>query len=152
MRKRRWGGGQALTGCALVAISAWLAGCAADKRQAPSPSADGAAPAGPPACAVPREAATAEMVGYYEALAQVSELRYDEARPRLDGFAAQFDGNGDVVHAADAMFWAGFCCEKLDQRGEALARFQRVMARWPASEAARRAQQHIDLLTAAGTQ
>jgi TolA-binding protein len=132
-------------GLAIALLAAMLAAGGCQNLQAPSRGQEPDVTPSPVETAQPR--ASAEMLAYYDALAQVAELRYDQARPRLDELAGRFEQELDEAHAAEATFWAAWCCEKLDQQPDALERYHRVLARWPGTDAAAKAQQRIDLLT-----
>ena len=136
-RARKCGRYRSGAACAALSVgvwlAAWLGGCAA----APKPQAD-RLPAS--AAVAPRSALEADEQGLYEhAWSLVEAGRYAEAE---EAYRSWLSVHGRISRARTpkAMFWLGYCQEKLGRTETALRSYDELREKFPADEAARRAQ------------
>jgi hypothetical protein len=87
-----------------------------------------------------------EMIVYREALALIDKLEYALAAPKLQQVTGQFESAGDTAHAAESMFWLGFCREKLHRDDQARQTYVTVIERFSESKPAEYAQQRLDAM------
>jgi len=94
-----------------------------------------------------RQAATGGvMVVYREALALIDKMEYAPAVVKLEQVVIQFDAAGDVVHTPQAMFWLGFCREKLALDDSARQAYVTVIQRFADSRSAEHARRRLDAM------
>ena len=86
------------------------------------------------------------MIVYREALTLIDKLEFDAAAAKFQQVIGQFDAAGDMVHTAEAMFWLGFCREKLDRDDQARQAYVTVIERFAGSTPAEYARQRLDAM------
>ena len=125
-----------VTAVVLTCVAAALSGCA-DAGYAPQYKPD---PVGKMAKAPP-----AEVRRFNRSVALASELKYAEALEGFEQVIEPFEQAGRTERTAEAMFWAGYCHEKLGRPAAAAAYYPRAAELHPttaaASQAARRLRQ-----------
>lgn len=72
-----------------------------------------------------------ELAEFNRAVEMVAELRYDDAARAFAAMIPRFEAAGDAEYAAEAIFWAGYCNEKLDMPAIATEYYQRVLRQYP---------------------
>jgi len=72
-----------------------------------------------------------ELAEFNRAVEMVAELRYDDAARAFVAMIPRFEAAGDAEYAAEAIFWAGYCSEKLDRPAVATEYYQRVLRQYP---------------------
>jgi len=72
-----------------------------------------------------------ELAEFNRAVEMVAELRYDDAARAFVAMIPRFEAAGDAEYAAEAIFWAGYCNEKLDRPAVATEYYQRVLRQYP---------------------
>lgn len=72
-----------------------------------------------------------ELAEFNRAVEMVAELRYDDAARAFVAMIPRFEAAGDAEYAAEALFWAGYCNEKLDRPAVATEYYQRVLRQYP---------------------
>jgi TolA-binding protein len=80
------------------------------------------------------------------AVADVQANRFDEARPRLADLVGRFERRRDAVRAAEALFWLSYCYEKVGRVSQAQIFYQRVVDRYPETNAAEQAITRLEQL------
>ncbi len=120
-----------------IAAATAVAGCAA-------PQLDKATALNSAANSVPGDAATnssdQDIVAQFdEAVAMVADLQYEAALPKLLTVGIELEAAGDRARAAEAMFWLGFCHEKLRHDQDAMDTYTRIIRDYPATTAAKEA-------------
>ena len=95
--------------------------------------------------AVPRTV-VGVMIVYREALTLIDKLEYDAAAAKLEQVLGQFEAAGDIVHSAEAMFWLGFCREKLARDDLARQTYVMVIQRFAGSKPAEYARLRLDAM------
>lgn len=84
---------------------------------------------------------------FNEGVSLASELRYEDAWREFEPLADKFETAGDPEHAAEALFWAGYCNEKLGRNEKAAAEYQQLLQEYPGSRPAERAAERLKALT-----
>ena len=95
----------------------------------------------PAAQAKPEQAAALE-----QAVALVTELRYDEAIEKLRFLLPALQASGDTQRTAEAMFWIGFCHERQSRFDQATVWYRRTVNDYPDTPAAEQARQRLPRL------
>ena len=95
--------------------------------------------------AVPRSV-VGVMIVYREALTLIDEIKYADAAAKLEQVSGQFEAAGDIPHTAEAMFWLGFCREKLHRDDLARQTYVMVIQRFVGSKPAEYAQLRLDAM------
>ena len=72
-----------------------------------------------------------ELGEFNRAVEMVAELRYDDAARAFAAMIPRFEAVGDAEYAAEAIFWAGYCSEKLEMPAVATEYYQRVLRQYP---------------------
>ena len=85
------------------------------------------------------------------AVAQVTDLKYAEAAAGFAALIPRLEASGAWTHAAEAIFWLGFCQEKTGQGNRARATYQRLQGAYPKTPAARQATGRLKRLAAPAT-
>jgi len=91
--------------------------------------------------AKPEQAAALE-----QAVALVTELRYDEAIEKLRFLLPALQASGDTQRTAEAMFWIGFCHERQSRFDQATVWYRRTVNDYPDTPAAEQARQRLPRL------
>ncbi|MBL7220636.1 MAG: hypothetical protein ISS69_11020 [Phycisphaerae bacterium] len=86
------------------------------------------------------------MIVYREALTLIDELKYADAAAKLERVSGQFEAAGDLTHAAESMFWLGFCREKLHRDDLARQTYVMVIQQFAGSKPAEYAQLRLDAM------
>jgi TolA-binding protein len=86
------------------------------------------------------------MLVYREALTLIDELEYADAAAKLDQVLGDFEAADDTVHSAEAMFWLGFCREKLTQTDLARQTYVTVIQRFAGTTPAEYARLRLDAM------
>jgi len=86
------------------------------------------------------------MIVYREAIALIDKLEFGPAAVKLERVVAQFDAAQDVVHTPKAMFWLGFCREKLGLDDSARRAYVEVIERFGDSIPAKHARRRLDAM------
>jgi len=86
------------------------------------------------------------MVVYREAIALIDKEQYAQASVKLERVVLQFDTAGDAVHTPKAMFWLGFCREKLGLDDSARQSYVEVIQRFPDSTSAEQARRRLEAM------
>ena len=76
----------------------------------------------------------------------IVDLQYEAAAAKLEPLEPQFVGQRDRAHAAEALFWLGYCREKLAHPEEAQLTYQRVVTEYGDQPSARHARRRIERL------
>lgn len=119
-----------------LAAGAFVCGCAMQNyREVPADNTG----------AVPRSV-VGVMIVYREALALIDKEEFAAAAAKFEQVFGQFDAAGDVVHSAEAMFWLGFCREKLNQNDLARQTYVMVIQRFAGTKPADYARQRLDAM------
>ena len=127
-----------ITVAVLLSLTAMLAGCAAqappaDYRQY-QPAAAGTVGPVPP---------SRDRLALEAAVALAADLKYDQAADRLAELIPRLHAAGDRTHAAEAMFWLGYCLEKQQRYDLAQHWYRRVGSTYPDTPAARQAARRL---------
>lgn len=131
-----------------LAAAPWWGGCAARGHEAPI-ALESLRPAPEAADARLRRSAVPEVLAEYDAaLALIADLQYAGAAEKLTGLIPRFESAGDARHAAEAMFWLGFCREKLGDAPAARQLYNDVIRRFGDSSAAQQARQRLEAMDA----
>lgn len=86
------------------------------------------------------------MIVYREALTLIDKLEYAAAAAKLEQVLGQFEAAEDIVHSAEAMFWLGFCREKLAQADLARQTYVTVIQQFAGSTPAEYARMRLDAM------
>jgi TolA-binding protein len=86
-----------------------------------------------------------------EVMGLITAGRYDEAAAKLAPLAAQYERADQTDPAAKALFWQGYCYEKLSRVEDALRLYTRVTKTYPQTPAARQASERMELLRSGPT-
>jgi TolA-binding protein len=86
-----------------------------------------------------------------EVMGLITAGRYDEAAAKLAPLAAQYERSGQADSAAKALFWQGYCYEKMGRLEDALRLYIRVTKTYPETAAARQASERMELLRSGPT-
>ena len=78
------------------------------------------------------------------AIEMILDGRYADASKLLDQLIVMYESARDARHAAESIFWLGYCKEKSGNPADAAKYYRRVMERYPATDAARNAQDRLD--------
>ena len=89
-----------------------------------------------------------DLKAFHAAIAQVTELKYAEAAAGFVALIPRLESAGASNHAAEAIFWLGFCQEKTGQGNMARATYQRLQGAYPKTPAARQAAGRLKRLAA----
>ncbi len=122
----------------LVALGMAMAGC-------------GAAPMFQPVGLAPvraRQSDAEDMKAYQKAMELVTALKYQEAVGEFVTLVRSFRAAGDDAQTAKAIFWAGFCYQKLKRHGTAAEYYSQVMRHHPNTREAELAKARRDQLPA----
>ncbi|MDP6636605.1 MAG: hypothetical protein QGG42_17035 [Phycisphaerae bacterium] len=95
--------------------------------------------------AVPRTV-VGVMIVYREALTLIDKLEYAAAAAKLEQVLGQFEAAEDIVHSAEAMFWLGFCREKLHRDDLARQTYVTVIQQFAGSTPAEYARMRLDAM------
>lgn len=82
-----------------------------------------------------------------QATEEVMSLRYARAEALLMPLPKRFVQLGDDVHAAESLFWLGYCAEKLSRTEEAARRYVDVLSRYIHTPSARMARERLEQLS-----
>lgn len=82
-----------------------------------------------------------------DAVAMISRLDYAPAMQTLSPIIRPLEQAGDTAHAAEAVFWLGYCYEKTVQADQARTAYQRVIDRYPQTPSAQQARARMEMLT-----
>ncbi len=94
--------------------------------------------------------ATGELLDdYIHAMDLVDQARFAEALAELTEIEPLLAGVGDRPRAASALFWRGFCEEKLSRPNQAAARYRGVLEVYSDTKAADLARHRLAALEAA---
>lgn len=126
-----------------ASAAAMLASCSMMQHLFPPP-ATAPAPATQPATRPAPSAAQRDAMN--AALAKVAAGRCDQAVPELSRLAGEFERACDLPQAGECHFWIAFCAEKQGRSQQAITQYKQVVAKFPATPAARQAQARLDLL------
>ena len=139
-----WGSGahRAGGGLLLVALAWGLAGCGMAMEDAPPVDKAGLYRSSQKDPASRR---------FHEAVLDVSDGRYAAAERSFRALGEALGARGDARRAAEALFWAGYCQEKLGRADAATATYRQVLREYPEQPAAEQAQWRLKRLDAAGT-
>ena len=83
---------------------------------------------------------------FHEAVLDASEGRYARADQAFRALADLAAARDDARRAAEALFWAGYCQEKLGRRAPAAATYREVLRAYPDQPAAEQAQWRLSRL------
>lgn len=97
--------------------------------------------------ASPTSADQDSLSQFREAVNMVADLKYEAALPKLLTVSIDLEGEGDRARAAEAMFWLGYCHEKLNRHQDALDTYARIIKDYPATTAAKQANLRLTRLT-----
>ena len=86
------------------------------------------------------------LADFHEALGLAQRLQFGDAEAKLSHLLPIFQTAGDETHAAEAMFWLGYCNEKQGRPDRASTYYQRVRSEHPDSRAAAAAGQRLAIL------
>jgi TolA-binding protein len=86
------------------------------------------------------------MADYRDALKRIDKLEYATALVKLERVSPLFDQAGDGTHAAESLFWLGFCREKLQYEDMARETYVDVIERYPLSKPAKYAKTRLDAM------
>ena len=117
----------------LFLVAALVGGCAVPQWRRKEIEPQAPAPAG----------ASQAVKEYDRALGLIAELRYEEAAEILQGVINPLDEAGDVRRASEGFFWLGYCREKQHMLDIARNLYARLIAVYPGTAAAQRAQQRL---------
>jgi len=119
-----------------LAVAAFICGCGAPSSREYRPDHTGTVP----------RSVVGVMIVYREALTLIDELKYADAAAKLEQVSGQFESAGDLTHTAEAMFWLGFCREKLHRDDLARQTYVMVIQRFAGSKPAEYAQLRLDAM------
>lgn len=120
----------------ILAAAAFICGCGAPSSRDRRPDHTGAVP----------RSVVGVMIIYREALTLIDKLEYADAAAKLEQVSGQFEAAGDLTHTAEAMFWFGFCREKLHRDDLARQTYVMVIQRFAGSKPAEYAQLRLDAM------
>ncbi len=129
---------------AVAAAAAVMSGCNARQLEKAiiNPDANGGTPA---TSLMSSEQDSVEQ--FNEAVGMVADLQYEAALPKLLTVSIDLEAAGDQARAAEAMFWLGYCHEKLDHNQDALDTYTRIIRDYPMTTAAREASARLTRLS-----
>ena len=78
------------------------------------------------------------------AQALIAKLRYSQAAKLLQTVVDPFDKSGDYRHAAEAIYWLGYCRHRQGLSSSAELLYRRLIKKYPNTVAARQARQWLD--------
>lgn len=137
----------------LAAVLAWVGGCMAPQEQAvrerPRPWA--LTPPAAPLTAKGADASLADvraMGAYDAAVAMVDSGQYDKAEPAFARLAGQFRLAGDIDRSSKSWFWMAYCMEKRGAQEGAAGQYRKLVAEFPASQAAKVARGRLERMGA----
>ncbi len=87
----------------------------------------------------PQRTLTELVEAYEQALLAVSKLHYDKVVSDFKHLAERFVNVGDTSRAAEALFWHGYCLEKLGRKDDAITVYDRIMQSHPKSKVGQQA-------------
>ena len=87
---------------------------------------------------------TQDLAAFNRGVTLALEPRYEEAAGVFVELIPRFQDLGDQRRAAEAIFWAGYCYEKLSQYAVALEYYQRLVREYSDSPATKRALQRLE--------
>lgn len=96
----------------------------------------------------PPAVARLESKAIDDGVALVGERRYAEAEIQFRRAVAWFEAEGDRDHAAECLFWIGFCQEKQGRAVEARGQYDKLIHDYPGTAAARQAAERMGRLPA----
>ncbi|MCK4602778.1 MAG: hypothetical protein KAU28_09950, partial [Phycisphaerae bacterium] len=96
-------------------------------------------------------AASGDLTVFHEALELISQLRYDEAAPKLLTLSIQLEAAGDRDLIAEVTFWLAYCYEKQGRSAEAGDLYARIVRAYSSSSAAHQAADRLMCLAPGGT-
>ena len=88
--------------------------------------------------------ATGAEAAFEEAMALVSELKYDRAVGRFAPLESVFADQGSLDRAAECLVWEGYCNEKLGRAPQAAEMYRLTIDRYPNTRAAATARQRLE--------
>lgn len=131
-----------------LAAAVWWGGCGVGRYNAPI-ALESLRPATKAAAARLRRSAGREVLSEYDAaLALIGDLEYAGAAEKLSGLIPRFESAGDDLHTAEAIFWLGFCREKLGDGPAARQLYNDVIRRFGDSSAAQQARERLEAMDA----
>lgn len=74
-----------------------------------------------------------ELAEFNRAVELAAALRYEDAAQAFVAMIPRFEAARDAEYAAEAIFWAGYCHEKLGKPAIASEYYQRVLRQYPAT-------------------
>ena len=80
-----------------------------------------------------------QTVAFNRAMEMVHDLKYEQAAGQFESLAVALDQTGPRPKAAEAIFWRGFCYEKMGRTTEAMMLYGQCVQKDPSSLAARQA-------------
>ena len=128
----------------VVGVGVMLAGCGAEMKWELTPEMAETEPA-------PAESElsyrTAMLVDELDtAVRMIADRQYEAAGGKLEPLEPQFLVQGDRARAAEALFWYGYCREKLNRPDEARLAYERVGKEYGDQPSARHARRRLDQL------
>lgn len=93
---------------------------------------------------------TQDLAAFNRGVTLALEPRYEEAAGVFVELIPRFQAAGDRRRAAEAIFWAGYCYEKLSQYAMALEYYQRLVRKYSDSPATKRALQRLERFPSRG--
>ncbi|MCY2926573.1 MAG: tetratricopeptide repeat protein [Planctomycetota bacterium] len=84
------------------------------------------------------------MAAYDAAVAMVDAGQYAKAEPAFAQLVGQFRQARDADRTSKSWFWMAYCLEKQGQGEAACGEYQRLLAEYPASQAAKVAQSRLE--------
>ena len=88
------------------------------------------------------------MAAYDAAVAMVDAGQHAKAEPAFAQLVGQFRQAGDADRTSKSWFWMAYCLEKQGQAEAACGEYQRLLAEYPASQAAKVAQSRLERMRA----
>ena len=89
---------------------------------------------------------SANVVAFNAAVEMVSELQYAKAMVEFEQVLPGLQDASDHRRAAEAMFWLGFCSEKLGRPTKAISHYDSMIRRYSDSPASSRARARLSQL------
>ena len=89
-----------------------------------------------------------DLAVFDAAVARVSDLKYAEAEAAFLELIPRLESSGAWTHAAEAIFWLGFCQEKDGRGDQARATYRRLQRVYPGTPAATQAAERLKRLAA----
>ena len=90
----------------------------------------------------------ADVVAFDEAVADVANLKYDQAGKKFASLLQVFENAGDKQRASETMFWMGYCYEKTSRKEQAVVFYEQLIRKYPKNPASLQAQDRLAVLQA----